>query len=133
MTSTIYPVFTAVLVLNFSGLNSAFGSHLETPDGYLMNRALANFYPSDLLTSLPNKGGKPNQRPLQGFVPVIATESSGRCGVRFVSGSSDATLLGQVVMNLLQFNQSVADAVRSARIHAQSQNHVLALEGVLLT
>jgi gamma-glutamyltranspeptidase len=108
-------------------LNSVFGAHLVTPDGYVLNNAMASFYDDP---SLPdNVGGQAGQRPLQGLLPVIATETNGRCGTRFVTGSADATLLAQVVMNLLQFNQSAADAIRSARIHSKPQSSSLELEG----
>lgn len=80
--------------------------------------------------SLPdNLGDKAGQRPLQGLLPVVATETGGRCGTRFVTGSADATLLAQVIMNILQFNQTAADAIRSPRIHAKPQNFTLDLEG----
>ena len=116
-----------VVFFSFSGLNSVFGAHLVTPDGYLMNNALSSFY-SD--PSLPaNLGAKAGQRPLQGFLPVIATETGSRCGTRFVTGSADATQLAQVIVNLLEFNQSAADAVRSPRIHSKPQTHSLDLEG----
>lgn len=109
-----------------AGLNSMFGAQLETPDGYLINDALANFFaPSDL----PNSFRKSGQRPLQGMTPVLAVETGGRCGTRFVAGSSDASVLGQVAMNLLQFNQTTFEAVRAARVKTQPQSHVLSLEG----
>ena len=110
------------------GLNSMFGSHVLTPDGYLLNNALANFFPRN--DSLPNSGAQPGQRPLQSFLPVIATESKSRCGVRFTTGGSDAPLLGQVVMNLLQFNQSSTNAILSPRLFAEAQSHQLSLEGI---
>lgn len=110
-----------------SGLNSVFGAHLVTPDGYVLNNAMTSFYNDP---SFPNNlGDKAGQRPLQGLLPVIATESGGRCGTRFVTGAADATLLAQVIMNILQFNQSAADAIRSPRIHAKPQTSVLDLEG----
>ena len=111
------------------GLNTMFGSHMLTPDGYLLNNALTNFFLPN--QTLPNSGARPGQRPLQSFLPVIATETGSRCGVRFTAGGSDAPLLGQVIMNLLQFNQSTPDAVRSARILAQVQSHQLSLEGIV--
>ncbi|XP_046458585.1 glutathione hydrolase 7-like [Daphnia pulex] len=115
-----------IYVAVVSGLNSVFGAHLVTPDGYVLNNAMASFYDDP---SLPdNVGGQAGQRPLQGLLPVIATETNGRCGTRFVTGSADATLLAQVVMNLLQFNQSAADAIRSARIHSKPQSSSLELE-----
>lgn len=109
-----------------TGLNSMFGSQLEAPDGYLLNDALAGFFPAD--PALPNSLRKPGQRPLQGLAPVVGTETGGRCGTRFVAGSSDATLLGQVVLNVAQFNQSAFEAVRAARLRTQAQSHVLTLE-----
>ncbi len=98
-----------------------------TPDGYLLNNAMASFYADPALPD--NLGDRAGQRPLQGLLPVVATETGGRCGTRFVTGAADATLLGQVIMNLLQFNQSAADAVRSPRIHTKPQSHSLDLEG----
>lgn len=98
-----------------------------TPDGYVLNNAMTSFYDDP---SLPdNLGDKAGQRPLQGLLPVVATETGGRCGTRFVTGSADATLLAQVIMNILQFNQTAADAIRSPRIHAKPQNFTLDLEG----
>lgn len=88
---------------------------------------MASFYTDPSLSS--NLGDKAGQRPLQGLLPIIATETGGRCGTRFVTGSADATLLGQVIMNLLQFNQTATDAIRSARIHTHPQSHSLDLEG----
>ena len=99
-----------------------------TPDGYVLNNAMASFYNDP---SLPNNlGDKAGQRPFQGLLPVIATETNVRCGTRFVTGSADATLLAQVIMNLLQFNQSATDAIRSARIHTKPQTASLDLEGI---
>jgi len=108
-----------------SGLNSVFGSHLVSPDGYLLNNAMANFYTN---SSLPNSNAKAGQKPLQFMLPLIAVETNRRCGPRFVTGSSDATLLGQVVMNLLQFNLTVPESVRSPRIQTTAQSHALGLE-----
>ncbi|XP_032780767.2 glutathione hydrolase 7 [Daphnia magna] len=117
-----------IYVAIVSGLNSVFGAHLVTPDGYVLNNAMTSFYDDP---SLPdNLGDKAGQRPLQGLLPVVATETGGRCGTRFVTGSADATLLAQVIMNILQFNQTAADAIRSPRIHAKPQNFNLDLEDV---
>ena len=106
-------------------MNSVFGSHLVSPDGYLLNNAMANFYTN---SSLPNSNAKAGQKPLQFMLPLIAVETNRRCGPRFVTGSSDATLLGQVVMNLLQFNLTVPESVRSPRIQTTAQSHALGLE-----
>lgn len=86
-----------------------------TPDGYLLNNAMTNFYGDPTLAA--NIGDKVGQRPLQTLLPLIATETESRCGTRFVTVSADATLLAQTVMNVLQFDQSPADAIRSPRIH----------------
>lgn len=86
---------------------------------------MANFYAN---SSLPNSNAKPGQKPLQFMLPLIAVETNRRCGPRFVTGSSDATLLGQVVMNLLQFNMTVPESVRSPRILTTAQSHALGLE-----
>lgn len=116
-----------------AGLNSMFGSQLELPDyGFLLNNALANFYPAaDINNSNPNSFKNPGQRPLQGMTPVVAVDANGKCGMRFVAGASDATVLGQVVMNLAQFNESAFEAVASARVKTQAQSHSLTLEGNL--
>ena len=91
---------------------------------------MASFYADPTLPA--NLGDNAGQRPLQGLLPVVATETGGRCGTRFVTGAADATLLAQVFMNLLQFNQSATDAVRSPRIHTKPQSHSLDLEGNFL-
>merc|ERR1712071_734547 len=95
----------------FSGLNSVFGSHLVTPDGYLLNNAMANFYTN---STLPNSNVETGQKPLQMMLPLIAVETKRRCGARLVSASSDATILAQVVMNFLEFNSTVAESMRSS-------------------
>ena len=49
-----------------------------TPDGYVLNNAMASFYNDP---SLPNNlGDIAGQRPFQGLLLVIATETNGRCG-----------------------------------------------------
>ena len=109
-----------------SGLNSAFGSHLLTPDGYLLNNAMSNFYAN---LSLANAHVKAGQRPLQFALPVIAMETNNRCGLRIATGSSDAALLGQVLYNMIRFNQTVTDVIRIARIQSEAQSLQVEMEG----
>ena len=50
-----------------------------TPDGYVLNNAMASFY-MKYDPSLPNNlGDIAGQSPFQGLLPVIATETNGRC------------------------------------------------------
>ncbi len=73
-------------LIYFIGLNSVFGAHLVTPDGYVLNNAMASFYNDP---SLPNNLGEiAGQSPFQGLLPVIATETSGRCGSLPVSSQA---------------------------------------------
>lgn len=104
-----------------------FGSQLETPDGYLLNNALSNFHAD--FNATVNLGDNTGQRPVQGMLAMVATETGGRCGTRFVTGGADASLVAQVVFNVLQFNQTIEEAVRRVRLHTQATNHVLRTEG----
>ena len=57
-----------------------------TPDGYVLNNAMASFYNDP---SLPNNlGDIAGQRPFQGLLLVIATETNGRCGNLSVSSQA---------------------------------------------
>lgn len=102
-----------------------FGSQIEAPDGYLLNNALSNFHEDNKA----NLGDEIGQRPLQGFLAAVAVESGSRCGTRFVTGAADASLLAQVVFNVLQFNQTIEESVRRVRLHTQATNHILRTEG----
>ncbi len=52
-----------------------------TIDGYVFNNAMASFY-MKYDPSLPNNlGDIAGQSPFQGLLPVIATETNGRCGI----------------------------------------------------
>ena len=57
-----------------------------TPDGYVLNNAMASLYNDP---SLPNNlGDIAGQRPFQGLLLVIATETNGRCGSLPVSSQA---------------------------------------------
>ena len=112
-----------------SGLNSVFGSQIETPDGYLLNNALSNFHAD--FNATVNLGDNSGQRPVQGLLAAVVTETGSRCGTRFITGGGDASLVAQVVFNVLQFNQTVEEAVRRVRLHTQATNHVLRTEGMI--
>ena len=48
-----------------------------TPDGYVFNNAMKSFYNEPSLAN--NLGDIAGQSPFQGLLPVIATETNGRC------------------------------------------------------
>ena len=87
---------------------------------------MSNFYAN---LSLANAHVKAGQRPLQFALPVIAMETNNRCGLRIATGSSDAALLGQVLYNMIRFNQTVTDVIRIARIQSEAQSLQVEMEG----
>jgi gamma-glutamyltranspeptidase/glutathione hydrolase len=111
-----------------TSINTAFGAKVGVPGrGIVLNNTMDDF---SVQPGKPNVYGLigtaanaivPRKRPLSSMSPTIVLEADGQ--VRAVAGASGGPLIVsstlQAILNLLEFDMSVEDAVDSARIHHQ--------------
>lgn len=100
---------------------------MHPDDGYLLNNAMVNFFAN---ITFANVWEGPGQKSLQLPIPVIAADASNRCGLRFVTGASDPSHLGQVLFHLLEWNQTAAEVIRNTRMHTEAQSNTIKIEGI---
>jgi gamma-glutamyltranspeptidase/glutathione hydrolase len=123
-----------------TSINTAFGAKVGVPGrGIVLNNTMDDF---SVQPGKPNVYGLvgtaanaivPGKRPLSSMSPTIVLESDG--DVRAVAGASGGPLIIsstlQAILNLLEFDMSVEDAVDSARVHHQWLPDRTFVEGAL--
>ncbi|KAK3918648.1 Glutathione hydrolase 7 [Frankliniella fusca] len=75
-------------------------------------------------------GGK---RPISLSVPVIAIESGQICGLRLVLGGSDASVVAQVLSNLLVLDGNLISSIESPRVRLSASGSNFSLEQSYVT
>jgi gamma-glutamyltranspeptidase/glutathione hydrolase len=117
-----------------SSVNTAFGAKVGA-HGFPLNNTMDDF---SLQPGVPNAYGligneanaiAPRKRPLSSMSPTIVLDDR---GVRLVAGASGGPLIIsatlQTVLDVLDFDLGVGDAVAAARVHHQWLPDVLAVE-----
>ena len=115
-------------------INHLFGSKILDPtSGVLLNNQMNDFtYPSDpdhKNTTCNNV--EPKKRPLSGAAPVIITERKNNRTVLVAGGNGGSripALMVQIIMNLLDLNLNITEAVSLPRIMPVSQPNLYLVE-----
>ncbi len=125
------------VVSNTYTLNTSFGNHKIIPGtGFFMNNELDDF---TILTDNPNVYGltqgdnnliAPKKQPLSSMTPIIVIDNKNipLLATGTPGGSRIPTTILQVLLNTINYNQDIATAISSPRIHSQFSPDVLYYE-----
>ncbi|XP_063407056.1 scoloptoxin SSD14-like isoform X4 [Mytilus trossulus] len=106
-------------------VNYWFGSKIMTDTGILLNNQMADFADPDNLDTKNNKLNyiAPGKRPLSNMAPVILYNQDSPCKMRLVIGGANGsriiTGVTEVLLNVVSFGLTMADAISAPRIHTQ--------------
>lgn len=108
-------------------LEYSYGSRITVPGaGFLLNNEMGDFNPipgrttsTGLIGTLPNQV-EPNKRMLSSMTPtIVARDGKPLLAVGSPGGKTIINTVLQVVLNVLEFDMNVAQAVEAPRIHHQ--------------
>ncbi|CAG2199108.1 CD224 [Mytilus edulis] len=106
-------------------VNYWFGSKIMTDTGILLNNQMADFADHDNPDTKNNKLNyiAPGKRPLSNMAPVILYNQDSPCKMRLVIGGANGsriiTGVTEVLLNVVSFGLTMADAISAPRIHTQ--------------
>ena len=118
-------------------INGWFGNGIVVDDaGFLLNNEMDDF---SMKPGVPNAYGlignvanaiEPNKRMLSSMSPTIVEDADGKLFLVIGSpgGSTIITTTAQIIMNVIDFNMNIEDAVESPRFHHQWLPDLIQLE-----
>ena len=104
-----------------SSIENAFGSRLFTKSGFLLNNQLTDFsFRNEIDGKLISNRLEPGKRPRSSMSPTIVTKDGSHFLITGSQGGSRIiTTVLQVIVNVIDHEMQLGDAVTLPRIHHQ--------------